>query len=113
MKKQLLLIAAAALGGTMTAVAQQDNFLLFSSQHELASSSILPSQLGSGNSTLWVNLPSVHAWAGTDFLKRGEAREILDGGQIPSELVDQVVQGWVVQDRSPEQALPLRLVLVV
>ena len=91
MKKQLLLIAAAALGGTMTAVAQQDNFLLFSSQHELASSSILPSQLGSGNSTLWVNLPSVHAWAGTDFLKRGEAREILDGGQIPSELVDQVV----------------------
>ncbi len=91
MKKQLLLLSAAALGGTLTALGQQDNFLLFSSQHQIASSSVLPSQFGTGENTVWIGLPSVHAWGGTDFIKRSEAIEILNGGQVPGELVDEIV----------------------
>jgi hypothetical protein len=91
MKKHTLLFAAAALGGMSPAFAQQDNFLLFSSQHQLSSAAVMPSQFGTGYEQFWISLPSVHAWGGTDFLRRGEAVEILNGGQVPTELVNGMV----------------------
>jgi len=91
MIKHTLLLATAVLGGAYMASAQQDNFLLFSSQHQLSSASVLPSQFGASSESVWISLPSVHAWGGTDFLKRSEAIEILNGGEVPTELVDQVI----------------------
>lgn len=91
--KRILMPALAGLliGWSGTAAAQHDELLQFSGQHDLASSALFPSTLGENGQRYFINVASVHAWGGSDFLKLSEAREILDGGQIPSTLVDGVM----------------------
>ncbi len=84
-------LAGLLLGWSGTAAAQHDEFLQFSGQHNLATSTAFPAALGENGERLFINLPSLHVYGGSDFLQLGEAKEILDGGQIPAALVDGVL----------------------
>lgn len=84
-------LAGLLLGWSGTAAAQHDEFLQFSGQHNLATSTVFPSAFGEDGQRYYINLPSFHAFGGTDFLKLNEAKEILNGGEIPASLVDGVL----------------------
>jgi hypothetical protein len=87
-----LFAVAAALICMLGLQAQSDDLLLFGSDHDINRAALFPSTFGQTEAAnFWVTLPSIHAYGGADFIQNREAREILNGGQIPSELIDDVV----------------------
>lgn len=77
----------------LAAWGQSNTLLFYSNQQQLAGAAYAPAAFGEEDRTFWLNLPSFHVNGGTDFITRGQALEILDGGEIPSSLVDEVVDG--------------------
>ncbi|MFT7587820.1 MAG: hypothetical protein ACI959_000024 [Limisphaerales bacterium] len=72
----------------------QTNTLLFnSSQQQLAGAAYAPASFGEEDRTFWFNFPSFHVGGGADFITRGQLLEILDGGEIPTSLVDEIIDG--------------------
>lgn len=73
--------------------AQDNDILLFGSQHELNASRVLPSAFGKVNAdrNFWISIPYIHVNGGQDFMKNRELFEVLDGGEVPSQLITDVV----------------------
>jgi hypothetical protein len=84
-------LAGLLLGWSGTAAAQHDEFLQFSGQHNLATSAAFPSAFGEDGQRYYINLPSFHFYGGSDFLKLNEAKEILNGGEIPASMIDGIM----------------------